>query len=44
MIQEALALDIKLKWSLSGKKIVPHMTERSEFANGASVADQDDCN
>ena len=51
LIQEALALDIKLKWSMSGKKIVPLMTERSntfgqklsKFANGASVVDQDDC-
>ena len=50
-IEEALALDIKPKWSMSGKKTEPLMTERSntfgqklsKFANGASVVDQDDC-
>ena len=44
-------IDIKLKWSMSGRKIVPLMTERSntfgqklsKFANGDSVVDQDDC-
>ena len=48
---EALALDIKLKWSMSGKNIVPLMTERSntfgqklsKFADGVSVVDQDRC-
>ena len=51
LIQEALALDIELKWPMSGKKIVPLMTERSntfgqklsQFANSASVVDQENC-
>ena len=50
LLQECLELDIKLKWSLSGKRIVLLMTDKcntfsqklSKFANSSAVADPDD--
>jgi hypothetical protein len=51
LVLECLELDIKLKWSMCGERIVSLMTEKSntfsqklaKFEHGASIADLDDC-